>query len=258
MSHSLSPHASQPLSGKRFLLTRPEDESNAGFVRGLQAMGATVVQVPFITTEMVPVTWPAWHSFDWLFFTSKNAVNALEEPSALQGVSIACVGPATQKALRDKGLVAQFVSPIHEAESAARIFLETYSGKGLRVLWPCGNLANPKLKLALEQAGAQVTALTVYQTRLRSDLSEPERLLLNVPFDLLIFTSASAVTAFQQTNCQNWERWSQTPVACLGPQTSQTASAVFGHVDIQAKPYTLEGLLQAISEFFNANQPEAK
>lgn len=258
MPHSLCSHVSQPFSGKRFLLTRPEDESNAVFVQGLQAMGAEVIQLPFITTEMVSVTWPEWSAFDWLFLTSKNAVNALEEIPKPQGLCIACVGPATQKALQAKGLTAQFVSPIHEAESAARIFLETYPGNGLQILWPCGNLANPKLKLALERAGAQVTALTVYETRLRSELSESDRLLLNASFDLLIFTSASAVNAFQQTNSLNWEQWSQIPVACLGPQTAQMASAVFGHVEIQAEPYTLEGLLQAIPVFFDTNQPEAK
>jgi uroporphyrinogen III methyltransferase/synthase len=258
LSHSLSPHVSQPLSGKRFLLTRPEDESNAVFVQGLQAMGAEVIQLPFIVTEPLPVIWPALSAFDWLFFTSKNSVNAMGDLPIPQGTSIACVGPATEKTLRAKGLTARFVSPIHEAESAARIFLENYPGNGLQILWPCGNLANPKLKLALEQASVQVTALTVYETRLRSELSEPERSLLNASFDLLLFTSASAVNAFQQTNNLDWERWAQTPVACLGPQTSKTALTVFGHVEIQAEPYTLEGLLRAIVVFFDTNQPEAK
>lgn len=258
MPHSLPNHASQPLSGKRFLLTRPEDESNAVFVQGLQAMGAEVIQLPFIVTEPLPVIWPALSVFDWLFLTSKNAVTALGDLPIPQGTSIACVGPAAEKALKAKGLTARFVSPIHEAESAARIFLESYPGHELQILWPCGNLANPKLKLALEHADAQVTALIVYETRLRSELSEPERLLLNASFDLLIFTSASAVNAFQQTNSPDWERWAQVPVACLGPQTSKTASTVFGHVEIQAEPYTLEGLLQAIAVFFDPNQPEAK
>lgn len=252
-SHSATP---LPLSGKRFLLTRPEDESNAAFVQSLQALGAEIVQVPLVETKPLPMTLPDLRHFDWIFFTSKNAVRACTDAhacnpmDALQGAALACVGPATEKALQAKGLSAQFVSPVHEAESAARLFAESHNPQGLRILWPCGNLANPKLKRTLEQAGAQVDALTVYETRLRTDISEAECLALSQSFDLLIFTSGSAVTAFQQLNAAHWWRFAEVPVACLGPQTQQTAQAVFARVAIQAAPHTLEGLQQAIRTAF--------
>lgn len=245
------PVSSSPLAGKRLLLTRPDDLNNASFVAALTELGATVIQVPLIETRPALTDWPDWSAFDWLFLTSKNAVSALPALSSDDALSIACVGPATEEALRAKGLPARFVSSVHEAESAARSFIEQYPTPGLRVLWPCGNLARPTLKNTLEAAGIEVTTLTVYETTLRTTLSAQEQKWLAQPFDMLVFTSGSAVNAFQQAQRQRWNEVSGTPVACLGPQTAQTAQATFGHVEVQAAPHTLKGLQQAIQQFFN-------
>jgi uroporphyrinogen-III synthase len=212
--------------------------------------GARVSAIPLVTIAAVPFQVPGGE-FDWLFFTSKNAVRAffdrLPGDSPLRMLSVAVVGPATAKALPPYGVEASFVSPRFDAEGVAQAFIQGYACQGLRILWPCGNLASQDLPEILSRAGAHVTPLVVYETTLRQALSESERLRLQAPADLLVFTSPSAVTAY----CQLMSTEDAKPaIACLGPKTRQAAMALFGRVDVQAEPSTLEALAEAIKTYY--------
>ncbi|WP_373532583.1 uroporphyrinogen-III synthase [Vampirovibrio sp.] len=270
MSHSSESPFGGPLAGQRILVTRPDDANNAAFLRALQQAGGQVFHLPLIEVATVDFSAPDFQAFDWLFLTSKNAVSALApycealqpdgpdlKTSVRTGVKIACVGPATAQALIPLGLQADFVSPVHEAESAAQLFGEVYPVAGLRIFWPCGNLASPRLKAALTAMGAQVTAVTVYQTVLKTKLTPLERELLLQPWDLMVFTSSSAVEALHQLRLQSDLGFKLPPMACLGPRTTKSALKCFGPVAIQAMPYTLEALSEAIQQFFqNQKEPQ--
>lgn len=263
MSGPSDPASSLPLAGRRVVLTRPDDERNEAFMAELRALGAEVMHWPLIAVRPLSVDWPEPDNFDWVFFTSRNAVHSLVSSvdfsaARWKRIFIAAVGPATERALNEAGLPVRFVAPVHEAESAARAFAETYvksnveggATAGLRVFWPCGNLAHPRLKTGLESAGMKVTAQVVYETSLSPDWLTPDRVSLSPPPDLVIFTSASAVQAFHQLMEQERIHWSATQIACLGPRTAQAAVNLLGHVEIQAEPYTLAGLKQAIQSYF--------
>lgn len=272
MSGSPDPASPLPLAGQRVLLTRPADERNEAFMADLRTLGAEVLHWPLITVCPLPVDWPEPDSFDWAFFTSRNAVHSLASsagfsPAPWKRLSIAAVGPATEQALNEVGLPVRFVAPVHEAENAAQTFVETYvqpgsgvrdgANAGLRVFWPCGNLAHPRLKEGLESAGITVTAQVVYETRLSPEWLTPDRLAMSPPPDLVIFTSASAVQAFHQLMEQSGIHWPTMRIACLGPRTAEAASNLLGHVEIQAEPYTLAGLKRAIQSYFESHNRTA-
>ncbi len=255
MTHPLNSSSVGPLAGLQILVTRPEDVNNTAFLAMLQRAGGQVFHLPLIQVRPTGFIAPDFQTFDWLFLTSKNSVKALGpcfEALKTRGnlIKIACVGPATEQALQAYGLKAEFVSPVHDAESAARFFTEAYPVEGLRIFWPCGNLANPRLKVALASAGARVTPLLVYKTVLHTELTALERELLLQPLDLMVFTSSSAVEALARIRDQACFQIELPAIACLGPQTTEAALRLLGHVEIQAEPHTLEALSQAIEAYF--------
>lgn len=259
---SLPPTLGHPstLSGQRILITRPMEPSQAAFAEDqlssrLKQWGATVIWIPLIETRPMPFEWSSAVGYDWIFFTSKNAVRSFLAQSGLKeqlaGARLAVVGPATGRCVEQMGWSVDFVSPSYHAEGAAEAFGQVSPCDGLRILWPCGNMANPALKEHLQAAGAMVTPLTVYQTQLKLTLSANEWELLSSLPDLVVFTSPSAVEAWGGLARQGEARLLQLPVACLGPKTAREAEQRLGPVHVQANPHTLEALAQAIYAYFS-------
>jgi uroporphyrinogen-III synthase len=250
----------KPLDGKRILLTNPVEGSEA-LLRQLAAWGASVEHIPLIQVQPIPFAFEsAPGSYDWLFFTSKNAVNAFYSQAIGQDeqwtfLAVATVGPATAQAVRQFGIHPRYVAPEFDADSAAQDFARQYAGRSCRCLWPCGNLASPTLKTRLEQAGMQVTPLKVYETRERRILPEREAALLAQPYDLLIFTSPSAVRAYSALQKQSSALGR---IACIGPRTAHAARQLLATCDIQASSYTFDGLAAAIERFYCPNSHTAK
>lgn len=264
MSHPPVPSNVPGLHGKHILITRPaEPNALAGaedrLSQMLVAWGAQVSWLPLVEIQPVPFEWASQAAFDWLFFTSKNGVHQFfrqfDQSQLLQSKKIAVVGPATGQCVQQYGYQPDFVSPQYHAESAATAFCAAYPCAGLRVLWPCGNLANPVLPEVLKLAGAHVTPLVVYQTLLKSKLSAAEQALLQAPVDLLVFTSPSAIEAWQALGAQPGVDLQKVPVASLGPKTTKAALKHLGHVEVQANPHTLEALAQSIFNYFTEGNP---
>ena len=103
-------------------------------------------------------------SFDWVVFTSQNAVDRLmaevRDARALAGVAVAAVGPATADALRLAGVEPDLVPAEHSARGLVEEFAE---GRG-RVLFPCANLALDTVPSGLEDKGWTVERVEAYRT----------------------------------------------------------------------------------------------
>lgn len=257
----MAPHActpDRPLAGKHVLVTRPVEQpaENPGVLEErLRAWGAKVSSVPMVTIRAVPFALPD-EFFDWLFFTSKNGVSAFFESlpvgDPLWQTPVAVVGPATGAELTTFDRTADFISPRFDGEGAAMAFRDAVPCLGLRFLWPCGNLANRRLSEILEESGASVTPLVVYKTTLVESLSEEHQARLAQPLHMLVFTSPSAVSAYQRlAPCPD----ARTAIACLGPKTREEAMLAFGRVDVQADPSTLEALAEAIGRYYTESLP---
>jgi uroporphyrinogen-III synthase len=251
-----------PLQGKRIVITAPHDNSTDWLAMQLTSRGADVVHVPLIAIQGVSFVLPPATLFDWLFFTSKNGARffferlaEIENPATqapLRALPIATVGTVTADALKPYDIQAAFISPRHDAESAAHMFASHTAPLAPRVLWPCGNLANQALPEILATHAISVTPLIVYQTQLKNSLTPAEQNTLSVAADLLVFTSASGVQAYRALLSGRKNPSQPTPVACLGPQTAQ---AWMGPVAVQPRHHTLKDLNLAILAFFQAATP---
>lgn len=249
------------LSTKRILVTQIEGRDSALLPGLLASAGAQVETLPLLKIEGRPFDLPDLAVYDWLFFTSQEGVRHFVEPWLQKHPEfhpeswppIAVVGASTARLLQDWDLSPAFIPPQYDAASAAQTFVEQFDAKGLRLLWPCGNLAQPVLRERFVSAGAEVDTLVVYQTlslEVASLKRQREERFTGQPIDVVTFASPSAVKTFHSLG----PLLDQTLIACIGPSTASCAQQYFGRAEIQAEPHTLEGLGRAIERYFS--EPE--
>ena len=166
-----------PLFGRRVLVTRPHEQADA-FCRALEEAGAEPVRVPTIRAAPAPAceelaaALARLPSYDFLVFTSANAVRALaglarragHPPSGLAAAAL-CVGPTTSQAAAAEGFaVAPLAAPAGDAAALLAAVRTALPLAGRRLLWPRAAAAGPKLARGLREAGAHVDDVVVYRT----------------------------------------------------------------------------------------------
>ena len=266
----LGSSAPTPLAGKTVLVTRSAGQSSE-FSNLLQQQGANVIEMPALVISP-PSSWDALDNaiahvsnFNWLIFTSSNAIDYCferlltqgKDARALAGVKIAVVGKKTAASLRQRGLEPDFIPPDFIADSLIEHFPEPLSK--LNVLFPRVETGGRDVLVnELVAEGAQVTEVAAYQSSCPLQMA-PAALdaLQKQTVDVVTFASSKTVKHFfhlletslpkaskeiptTQSSLQN------VCIASIGPQTSITCRQLLGRVDVEAQEYTLEGLTQAI------------
>ena len=250
----------KPLFGKRILVTRARAQASefAGF---LEANGAAVLQFPTIQIQPLEgVDIPAPNAYDWILFTSVNAVEIFYErlrengkdARALGRTSICAVGAKTVDALNRIGIHPDFV-PSHSRGSAIATEIGDVSGK--KILLPRAKIATAELPNGLREKGAQVDDVPLYDTvKVVSDGDKKQAAietdLLNGSIDFVTFTSSSTVTNFLEMFPAHapTDLLANVKVAVIGPTTQKTALARDIRVDVVAKEASVESLVEAIIE----------
>ena len=196
----------KPLFGKRILVTRARAQASE-FADLLEANGAEVIQFPTIKIQPIArVDIPSPNAYDWVIFTSVNAVEIFYErlrengkdARAFGGSSICAVGAKTVEALNRIGIHPNFV-PSHSRGSAIAAEIGEVNGK--KILLPRAKIATADLPNGLRERGAHIDDVPLYDTiKVASDgdkrQDEIEADLLNGRIDLVTFTSSSTVTNF--------------------------------------------------------------
>ncbi len=244
-----------PFAGKRIVITRAAAHA-AVAGRALAERGGVPIYLP--TIEIAPAADPDplddalrnAHTFDWIAFTSANAVRAVGEQlaqlgltvEALRGPALAAIGPATATALSGLGLSTSVLPDEAVAEALAAALGEV---AGRRVLLPQADRARPQLAETLSAAGAQVTTVTAYRTLPvmpdANALAELER-----GVDAVTFASPSAVDGWAALRLPM-----PSVVACIGPTTAEAARAAGLTAQVVAPhPHTWAALLDALAEYW--------
>jgi uroporphyrinogen III methyltransferase/synthase len=249
----------RPLFGQRALVTRTRQQASALSVR-LRTLGAEAVELPTIRIAP-PADWAPLDrairqlpDYDWIVFTSVNGVGYFWErmnaagldARALHGLRLAAIGPATAAELHAHGLRADYVPAEYVAEAVAAGLGDV---RGLRILLPRADIARPALADLLREGGAEVIEVTAYRTlQPETDPAELADLLARV--NLVTFTSSSTARNLaamaRDAGLDLPQALGQATVACIGPITAGTARELGLAVDVVAKEYTIDGLVQAI------------
>ena len=240
------------LKGATVAVTRPRAQA-VPMAAALESAGARVLLAPLIritptrAAAALKRAAAAPNRFDWIVFTSANAVDALfaEIPGSGAEIraSVACVGPGTADAVRTHGVVPALVSAGRTAEHLlAELVERDVSGK--RILLPQAAAARPVMSEGLRAAGAELEAIEAYRTE--GDAARAQELgavCRGGAVDWLTFTASSAVRTFV---AGAGTEIGVTRVAVIGPVTAKTARGLDLRVDVEAVDHTIDGLIAAI------------
>jgi uroporphyrinogen-III synthase len=286
MSRKNKSPKSPPLRGVRVLIGRARHQAGA-LSTELCKLGATVLEIPFIEIRKPRSFGPLdsalknLDSYDWLILTSANGVEAMwdrlaklqlgdrvlreghdvsravkrkKRDAALAAEGrrprIAAIGPATKRAIEQRGVDVDVVPKEYIAESVVRSLRSKVKGK--RVLLVRAKVARDVIPTELRNAGANVDVVEAYETvvpessrtRLRAALANLRR-----RPHVVTFTSSSTARNFVGLL---HSRGKHTPglqgilMASIGPVTSSTLRELGLRVDIAAKEFTIPGLVEAI------------
>jgi uroporphyrinogen-III synthase len=257
---------SHSLFGVRVLVGRARHQAGA-LSSELRKLGAEVLEVPFIEIRRPRSFKPLdaallnLSDYDWLILTSVNGVEAMWgrlakmrlAKASLKRLRIAAIGPATTKAVEQRGGKVDVVPKEYVAESVVRSLRRRVKGK--RVLLVRAKVARDVIPRELRQAGAEVDVVEAYETvvpnssrpRLRSLLGNPQR----TP-DVIAFTSSSTVRNFVALLGPCKTGLDGIRLASIGPVTSSTLRELGLRVDVEAKEFTIPGLVEAILHAFES------
>jgi uroporphyrinogen III methyltransferase/synthase len=259
----------RPLFGKRILVTRPRQQA-AEFVDRLESLGAQAIEAPLVRIEPPedygPLDEACSHveRFDWIVFTSGNAVDTFMERLLLSSrdiralglVKLCAVGPATSDHLARHGLKVDLVPHEYRAEALARAFSESGSVAGMKVFLPHADIGREVVADELRRLGAEVTEAIAYRTVATEADREGEpdiyRMLLERRIDVVTFTSASAVRSFVKLLGAEpaADLLGTVVVASIGPVTAEAAVQYKIKTTIMPTQFTIPALVDAIVEYY--------
>ncbi|MDE1161550.1 MAG: uroporphyrinogen-III synthase [Acidobacteriaceae bacterium] len=239
----------------RVLVTRAPHQASA-LAEELRRLGAEPILIP--TMELTePTTWePADRTlevlgrYDWLLFTSANAVNAFaarcgEKVASFRG-RVGAIGAATARAAEQAGIRVDLIPPQAVAESFAEALLP-YAAEGVSFLLARAEQARDHLPEALQAQGAEVSVVPVYRTVVpQASVVQVWELFRNHPPDAVTFTSSSSVTNLLALLAEAGVALPEgVKRISIGPVTSETLRAAGVAAHAEAREANVKALAEA-------------
>lgn len=248
-----------PLEGRRILVTRAAHQAGK-LSDALRELGAEPVEVPVLEirppADFAPLdrALRALNSYDWLIFTSANAVRALVQRTAALGISfekmatpqVAAVGEATALSVRDSGFTVALTPEKYVAESLIDALAGQATGK--TILLARAAVARDVIPDALRSAGAIVDVVDAYQNVIPETAPELLREALSEGIVAATFTSSSSVTHLAEAARAAGIDFPFAGVAAIsiGPITSRTLREFGWEPAGEADPHDISGLVTAV------------
>lgn len=253
----------KPLFGKKIIITRTR-ESASKLVEKLEKLGADCYEIPTIKIEPIKdekvfQTLNKIYQYDWIVFTSENGVKLFfkylweggKDLRILGKAKIAVIGKSTQRVLEDFGIRPDLVP---EKDYTQEGLVSAFSKLNIRekiILIPRAKEARDVLPEKLREYGAKVEVLPIYETKICEESKEELKKVLEEGIDIITFTSSSTVKNFFKLLEENQKPLLKNVLfASIGPITSATLREFGFEPHIEAKEYTIEGLIEAIKDYF--------
>ncbi|MGW1814355.1 uroporphyrinogen-III synthase [Streptomyces sp. NPDC002125] len=265
---------SKPLFGWKVLVPRTKEQA-ASLSDQLRSYGAVPHEVPTIAVE--PPRTPQQMEravkglvtgrYEWIAFTSVNAVKAVREKfeeygldaRAFAGIKVAAVGEQTAAALVDFGVKPDLVP---SGEQSAAGLLEDWPPYDPvfdpidRVFLPRADIATETLVAGLIELGWEVDDVTAYRTvRASPPPADTREAIKGGGFDAVLFTSSSTVRNLVGIA---GKPHNVTVIACIGPATAKTAEEHGLRVDVLSPEPSVHKLAQALADFGAQRRDAAK
>ncbi|MCE5280143.1 MAG: uroporphyrinogen-III C-methyltransferase [Planctomycetaceae bacterium] len=252
----------RPLHGRRIVVTRSREQASS-LTDALTELGADVIEMPAIRIappqDDAPLREAAARpaDFDWIVFTSANAVegffNALGaaglDSRALAPCRLAVIGPVTARRLAACGLRADVQPSSFDGAHVTGALAAADDLRGKKILCPRSDIAPRDLIDALTAAGADVRDVVAYRTEPDCRGAQQVRELLQErQVHWITFTSSSTVRNFFDAVEPEAVRSAAARLASIGPMTTRTLEQSGVAPAVEAKVHTIEGLVECILE----------
>jgi uroporphyrinogen III methyltransferase/synthase len=255
----------RPLFGQRIVVTRTREQASQ-LSKQLSDLGAEVLEIP--TIKIVPPGEDRRHglvdallelnSYDWLVFTSPNGVTAFfdlffkrfHDLRDVGGARIAAIGTATAAKLKELHLQVDLMPDEAIGSKIAKAFQKYETIENLKMCLLRAEVANPDLPKALEELGAIVDDIAVYQTIAETeDLNGAAAKLAEGGADWITFTSASTVEHFHARFDlpKLVKQFPRAKLVSIGPETSKAIRALGLEPAHEAKEHTIDGLVHTLT-----------
>ncbi len=260
----------RPLFGKRIVVTRSREQA-AELVDMLEERGAEAIQAPTIRIappedmEALDRACADAGAYDWIVFTSANAVDAFMrrvlangDIRDLKGVRLCAIGPSTAQCLSRYGIRVDLTPGEARSEAVIDALQAAGTVKGARFLLPRSDIGREVLADQLRDAGAEVSAVAAYRTLPGGSERDADqdiyRMLLDGRIDAVTFTSASTVKNFAKIlgEEQAADLLRTTVVASIGPVTAEAAQQLGIQTTVMPERYTIPDLVDALVEHFGS------
>ena len=254
-----------PLKSKRVVITRATEQSSELFA-SLTRHGAIPSSLPLVSfappQDFAPLDAALrhWDRFNWVIFTSANAVKAVVARSANLGINlyrasnpirVAAVGPATRAEADKSGFPVDYVAKTHLGVALAQELGERLRGQN--VFLPRSDHANPDLPSALARLGANLTEVIAYCTLRPSDGDRAYvARTVQSDADAILFYSPSAVHNLTEllAPAELCELENRIALTAIGPVTAAALRESGVQRIITATDTTVAALIAALETHF--------
>ncbi len=196
--------------------------------------------------------------YDFLIFTSTNAVkyfflNFEKELITLnRKAKIVAIGKKTAEALFRENIDVDLIPSLSSSESIDKLLSENFV-KGKSILIPGSKISKADLFISLENKGAAVDFIAVYDNKPPSNIPDfIKKNIDNKTPDLFVFTSPSTfnnfIKLFEIDNPRTY--FNNKDIAVIGPVTEQVVTAQNIKVTIKPEDFNLASLKKEIIKFY--------
>ncbi len=253
------------LKNKVIVLTRSSDQAEYS-IKKFESLGAKVISFPAIKIRpikefsMFDNYVEDFDRFDYIIFTSENAVKYSLQRLKLQNISLpekiklACTGKKTADKCKDEGLQIDIIP----ADYSAKGLLQYFSNEDIKTkkfFIPSSSIARAELQKGLLEQGAEVIQTPIYDVGLpdKNEIEKNKEKIKNTRPELFIFTSPSTynntLKILEIDEPKNY--FEEFTVAAIGPTTKKAIEESGVLVDIIPDKYTMDDLLDSIVKFYS-------
>lgn len=249
----------KPLFGKNIMITRTRSQ-NSSLVEKIIDLGGNPIEIPTIKINKIENNLLLEkeinniEKYSYLVLTSKNGVeiffDKLREMNldcrALANTKICAIGPATAKAIIDKGINPDIIPKKFVAESLYDELKHIISSND-EILIPRAKNARDYLVDKLKKK-CSVTEIHTYETVIDdSKKEEILEILEEENIDYITFASSSTASNFVKIiNESNIHKLNDTKIISIGPVTSNTIKELNLKLYKEAKEATIDSVIEAI------------
>lgn len=254
LSPKLDWFSARPLSGRTAIVTRPVS-AGSRLADLLEDAGCGVLRFPCIRMEARPeAEIPAnLQDYDWIVFTSAfgaslffdKLLEAGRDARSLGAARFAAIGERTAQALRERGVLADYVPDVFDAEHLAEGLVRLAPAARRMLLYRAAAGAE-SLPDILRRAGVRFDEIPAYDTLYESPAAEEVRArLAGGEIDWVTFTSASTVDGFVRAAGEDVVRAARFTAVCIGAQTAAKAER-YGMQTATSAAATIDAMLDTM------------